>query len=194
MSRAGAEGPRKLRLFFALWPLDSLRSVLAAMASRVAEGVEGQPVPPGNLHVTLAFLGMVAGTELASLIEVGGSRSWPEVPIVFDRVEFWSRPRVLVAAPVAIPPEGRQIVDHLWIRLEPLGHEREARPWQPHLTLVRRIRRPPTRNLAAAGAVEADGRDWRLALVESTTHPEGPRYKPLADWPLGQVFSRGRSP
>ena len=25
---------------------------------------------------------------------------------------------------------------------------------------------------------------WRLALVESSAHPDGPRYQPLADWPL----------
>jgi hypothetical protein len=25
---------------------------------------------------------------------------------------------------------------------------------------------------------------WRLALVESSSHPDGVRYKPLADWPL----------
>ena len=30
----------------------------------------------------------------------------------------------------------------------------------------------------------ADVPDWRLALVESAAHPDGVRYKPLADWPL----------
>lgn len=185
MSRPRLDGPHKLRLFFALWPRDKLRAELAAMAAGAASCIDGQPVPPGNLHVTLAFLGMVAGSELAALIEIGGSVAWPTVPLTFDRFEYWQKPRVLVAMPTDNPAAGRAIVDGLWTRLERRGHVREARPWQPHLTLMRRIRRQPSRDLPSAARVEARGRDWRLALVESTSHREGPRYKPLAEWPLG---------
>jgi 2'-5' RNA ligase len=185
VSRPRPDGLHKLRLFFALWPRDSLRAALAGMAGRAAAGIEGEPVPPANLHVTLAFLGMVAGSQIGSLIEIGGSDAWPLVPLTFDRVEYWTRPRILVAMPTDRPAPGQSIVDGLWTGLERSGHVREARPWQPHLTLMRRIRRPPSRDLPSLGRVEADGRDWRLALVESTSHPEGPRYKPLAEWPLG---------
>ena len=78
-----------------------------------------------------------------------------------------------------------QIVDRLWRSLEPLGFMRESRPWLPHLTLARRVRRPPPENLALAPVESTgDAPPWRLALVESTAHPGGARYKPLADWPL----------
>jgi 2'-5' RNA ligase len=125
---------------------------------------------------------MGPGTRLAELIAIGGADgAWPGVTLTFDRIEYWARPKVVVARAAEIPDSGRQIEGRLWDRLEPLGFAREARPWQPHLTLMRRIRRPPTQ-LPAFAPVQAT--DWRLALVESTTHPEGPRYKPLADWPL----------
>jgi 2'-5' RNA ligase len=184
-------GPRKLRLFFALWPGDGLRERLATSARAAVTRVEGQPVPPGNLHLTLAFLGMVAGARLAELFPVGGDGQWPAVELRFELLEYWAKPRVLVAMPSAVPDEGRRIVERLWDRLEALGFTREARPWQPHLTLVRRIRQPPAQELSFAPAVTAGGRDWRLALVESATHPEGPRYKPFAEWPLA---SGGDSP
>ena len=88
--------------------------------------------------------------------------------------------------PVAVPQAAREMVDRLWTSVAPLGFERELRPWHPHLTLVRRVRRPPPENLPLAPVENAgDEAPWRLALVESTTHADGARYKPLADWPLG---------
>jgi 2'-5' RNA ligase len=182
VKRSHAAGPHKLRLFFALWPGDPLRAALAEAAVQAMAGVQGQPVPPANLHVTLAFLGMVSGARLAALVAIGGADSpQPAVALRFDRTEYWARPQVLVALAAEIPASGLQVVGRLWDRLEPLGFAREVRPWQPHLTLMRRIRRPPAQVPALTPVLAAD---WRLALVESTTHPEGPRYKPLAEWPM----------
>lgn len=187
MTAAGERGARQLRLFYALWPGEHRRQALAQAAAEAVERVAGQPVPPGNLHVTLAFLGMVPGTTLARLIEVGGQGGpWPSVPLEFRRIEFWARPKVLVALPETVPPAGSIVVDRLWRTIEPLGFSREQRPWQPHLTLARRVRRPPPDNLALAPlADDSTEPPWRLALVESSSHPDGVRYKPVADWPLG---------
>jgi 2'-5' RNA ligase len=171
----------KLRLFFALWPGERGRAGLWTAARPAADRVEGDPVPPGNLHVTLAFLGSVPGQTFAQLVQLGGQGPWPAVGIAFSRIEYWAKPRVLVALAAAVPPAGQAIVDRLWAGLESLGFRRELRPWRPHLTLVRRVRRPPPENLAMA---PVEGADWRLALVESAAYPEGPRYRPLADWPL----------
>ena len=185
---AGEAGPRKLRLFYALWPGDRHRAALARSAAAVLAGIEAQPVPPGNLHVTLAFLGTVRGSELAPVIKVGGKGPWPGLELAFRRIEYWARPRVLVALPDAVPEAGTRLVDRLWRALEPLGFEREHRPWQPHLTVARRVRRPPS-GVPDMGPLQDTGGEpaWRLALVESSSHPEGVRYKPLADWPLDEV-------
>src|SRR5262245_19018818 len=128
---------------------------------------------------------MVAGSRLAELFPVGGEDRWPAVELRFERVHYWGKPKVLVAMPSVLPDNGRQVVERLWDRLEALGFTREARPWQPHPTLVRRIRRPPAVELSFDPTVTTGGRDWRLALVESVTHPDGPRYKPLAEWEFG---------
>ena len=158
---------------------------LAAAVAAALDQVEGRPVPPGNLHVTLAFLGMTPGKTLARLIEVGGEGPWPAVELAFDRLDYWAKPKVVVAMPITVPSAGQEIVGKLWRSLEPLGFKREARPWHPHLTLARQVRRPPPENLRLAPVESvADAADWRLALVESAAHPDGVRYKPLADWPL----------
>lgn len=175
-----------LRLFFALWPADSWRSALAAVSAPVVAQVAGLAVPPGNLHVTLAFLGPVPGTALAPLFEVGRQGPWPAVELEFQRLEYWAKPKVLVAMSKSVPAAGLAIVERLWTALERQDYARETRPWRPHLTLARRIRRPPPENLVLAPvAPVGDEPPWRLALVESSAHPEGPRYKPRADWPIG---------
>jgi len=186
VSAAGQGGPRTLRLFFALWPGDAQRAALARAAAPVVSQVAGRPVPPGNLHVTLAFLGPVRGRSFASLVAMGGRGPWPRVDLEFGLVEYWARPKVLVAMPEGVPAAGLAIVERLWEGLTPLGYAREPRPWRPHLTLVRRVTRPPAGNLRLA-PIQADPAEaaWRLALVDSIAGPEGPRYKPLADWPLG---------
>jgi RNA 2',3'-cyclic 3'-phosphodiesterase len=183
-----APAPRGLRLFFALWPTDAQRQALAELTAPAIAHIQGNAVPPGNLHVTLAFLGAVPGHAFVRLVEIGGRGGDPAVPLVFSRIEYWAKPRVVVALAPRVPKAGLRIVERLWGELAPLGFEREQRPWHPHLTLVRRVREPPPASFgptlpAKAAATAASG--WGLALVESSTHREGVRYRSLADWPLG---------
>ncbi len=186
MSEQEPRGPHKLRLFFALWPSAAERNALAIATGAAVAQVDGQAVPAANLHVTLAFLGSVPAETFAQLVVVGGQGNWPRVELDFDRLEYWQKPKVLVAMPVATPDAGIEVVDRLWQGSEPLGIVREARPWRPHLTLVRRVRHPPSEELRiSAGPPPRGSPRWGLALVESTTHASGPRYKPLAEWPLG---------
>lgn len=193
---AGTGRPAQaLRLFFALWPGDRMRAQLAAAAAPVVAQVDGTPVPPGNLHVTLVFLGRTPASTLVSLIELGGQAPWPSVEFEFRRVEFWGKPKVLVAMPASVPAAGQVIVERLWDGLTPLGFGREMRPWRPHLTLARRIRQPPPENLALPTIAPAgDEPGWRLALVESVAQREGARYRPLADWGLSPLDPPGSPP
>jgi 2'-5' RNA ligase len=181
-------GARRLRLFFALWPGDDQRAALVALTGPAIAPIAGKPVQPANLHVTLAFLGSVPGRGFADLVAVGGEAGHPAVELAFRRLEYWPKPRVVVAVPARVPPAGRQIVERLWTELEALGFEREHRPWKPHLTLVRHVRQVPPPGFGPtlpATAANGAATGWQLALVESSTHPEGVRYRPLATWPLG---------
>ncbi|MDP9200228.1 MAG: RNA 2',3'-cyclic phosphodiesterase [Pseudomonadota bacterium] len=157
------------------------------MTGPTIAAIAGKPVQPANLHVTAAFLGVVPGHGVADLVAVGGRVEHPAVELAFQRLEYWPKPRVVVAVTARVPPAGRQIVDWLWTELEALGYEREQRPWHPHLTLVRHARLAPAPNFGPplpVGAANGAATGWQLALVESSTHPEGVRYRPLATWPL----------
>ncbi len=168
------------RLFFAYWPEAKTRQALIEATGTAIASIDGQPVGASNLHVTLAFLGRVPGSRIPELIRIGGRGDYRPAKLSFDRLEYWPRPKVVAALPDTIPEAGQRLVDALWERLMPLGFEREERPWRPHVTLVRRVRRPPPRLSIPVLRWSGD----RLALVESVSGPDGLHYTPLAEWPL----------
>ena len=168
------------RLFFAYWPDATARRALLEATRDAVAAIDGQAVTIANLHVTVAFLGKVPGFRLSDLLRIGGRGDYPATEFRLDRLEYWPRAKVVAALPAAIPETGSRLVEALWEGLLPLGIEREARAWRPHVTIVRRLRRPPPR--LAIPAV-----DWscnRLALVESLSAPDGMHYTALAEWPL----------
>lgn len=172
------EHPR--RLFFAYWPdMPARRALLEATRNAVA-AIDGQVVTAANLHVTVAFIGKVPGTRIPDLVRVGGRGDYRGAELQFDRLEYWPRAKVVAALPDVIPEAGQRLVDQLWERLVPLGFEREERAWRPHVTLVRRLRRPPPRLTIPAVPWPCNN----LALVESLSAPDGMHYTPLAEWPL----------
>lgn len=169
------------RLFFAYWPDTAARRALLEATRAAVAAIDGQPVSAANLHVTVAFVGKVPASRIPDLMRIGGRGDYPVAELRFDRLEYWPRAKVVAALPTTIPEAGQRLVEMLWERLQPLGFERELRAWRPHVSIVRRMRRPPPR-LAIPGV------RWscdRLALVESMSAPDGMHYTALAEWPLG---------
>lgn len=60
-----ANPPAKRRLFFALWPEQTVCKQLMEWQSLIALG---QTVAPERLHITLAFLGDVDNSQYAQLV------------------------------------------------------------------------------------------------------------------------------
>lgn len=161
------------RLFFAFWPDAATRAAIEAARASLFP-LSGRPVEPGNLHVTVAFLGNVDGARLERLRALAG----PLAPftIAFDRLELWRKPKVLTATSGQPAPRAAAIVDALWQRLDRLGFARDPRPFVPHITLARDVRsvRPGLRWSTVAWTVD------RVQLVESRRDAAGVRYDPIA--------------
>ena len=76
-----------------------------------------------------------------------------------------------------------RLADAVMTRTEPLGHERETRPYRPHLTLARCRTPTDLRETVAALGDDPSGRAWRVDAVtvfESQTQRDGARYTPRA--------------
>ncbi len=161
------------RLFYAFWPDESLRHEVESARAKLFP-LAGRPVAVANLHVTVAFLGDVEESRIPRLSELAGPIA--PVSIVFDRLQHWSRSRALAAMASQPPPRVHSIAAALWLRLDRLGYAREARPYLPHVTLVRDIR--AVRSALPWAPVEWTA--YRVHLLESRVISGDVLYTPLA--------------
>ena len=135
-SAATVDPDARLRLFCALRLPDDVVESLAAWQLRE---LGGRVVPPGNLHVTLAFLGSTASGASSSPSPARCARQ----PLGRVRPELavrGYRETRSVGMLVFDDEDGRAaaLADDLYGRLEALGvYERERRPWLPHVTVLR---------------------------------------------------------
>jgi len=163
------------RLFFALWPDPRQRDRLRDVIAPAVKVVEGRAIDRRNWHVTLAFIGAFPDRRLPELLE-STSRIEPEsFRLVFDRLEFWARPRIACIGAAAVPGELQHLVDRLNGALADLGVRVEERAFRPHITVVRNAKPFPTERLAQRAVTE-----WSAyALMESVSGPGGVSYVPL---------------
>lgn len=166
------------RLFFALWPDDEVRQILHHWQVSYLPG-NVRWTHRADLHMTLHFLGQVAEDRLDLLHDLGAATAGQPFLLVLDRIGHFPRPRVLWAGPSAAPPELGALHGDLAQGLRTRGFEVETRRFHPHVTLARKIRRPP----ASAPLEPLSWPVRELVLVESRGD-EVPHYHPIGRWPL----------
>jgi 2'-5' RNA ligase len=167
------------RLFFALWPDAAARGHLGRWADHLHRGCGGRLTRRDQLHVTLAFLGSVPREQLPQLHALAQERSVPGFTLCFDAPGYWPRRQLVWAAPRDVPEGLAALADGLAGGLRAAGFAIEARPYFPHVTLIRDAGRPLP--------CELEGFQWDVGdfvLVESQLRSAGSRYGVIARWPL----------
>ncbi len=176
-------GPNALndatRLFFAVLPDAMARERLSALAVDTARRTGGRPSRPDTLHLTLVFVGTVAGARVPVAADAAASIPWRRCALVVDTLGGFLRAGVAWAGPSEVAPtlvaEQRDLVAALAQR----GIATDARPWRPHVTLARACAR------TLAGTLDPPIR-WdvdRVVLMASRLSHDGPRYREVASWP-----------
>ena len=167
------------RLFFALWPDEPLRRELQrVLTGKPFEGAVGRQVVPGNYHITLRYLGPLTREQQACAERVADRLRGEDFRLTLDRVGYWAGPRVAWLGTGQVPAALERLVEALESGLEACGFEPERRPFQPHLTFLRKAR--PTALPATVSPIL-----WpvdHFALVRSRTLPEGVRYDVVRSW------------
>jgi 2'-5' RNA ligase len=166
------------RLFFALWPTEDSARALEACASSLAERLGGRPMAIDKIHLTLAFLGEVPAERAGLAVEAGHAARGRAFSLVLDRLGAFRRAGVAWAGASRVEPELLQLQGSLAAALGHRGFVLEARPFNPHVTLVRKVERA-LRDEAVQPVA------WRVsdfALMRSD--PRGGRYEMLERWGL----------
>ncbi|MGI9308892.1 MAG: RNA 2',3'-cyclic phosphodiesterase [Gammaproteobacteria bacterium] len=162
------------RLFFALWPDADGRGQLQARACDAVRLSRGRAMPAEAFHLTLAFLGEVDAETGRQLITAAGGIKPFRCSVELDRLEFWSTPRVFVAAASACPPELEDLHAELWRLLGDCGFTPEARRFRPHVTLARKAQVNPNEPFKSV--------TWSVrgfVLLASESGAGGPHYSVL---------------
>jgi 2'-5' RNA ligase len=171
--------PVAQRLFFALWPADSVRAALMRVAGEAISRGGGRAVPPDNLHVTLAFLGEIPAERMAAVCAVGDGLKFEPFTLVLNRVEHWVTQSLLCATVDRHPASTGAFVQALNQRMRSLGFVPTYGDWRAHATLAREVTQRQFSNFI-------EPIEWRVedfVLVRSEPSPEGQRYTILKRWP-----------
>lgn len=133
-----------------------------------------------TLHITLVFLGAVPETRLPVLVDAAGRVRGDAFEVVLDRIGWWPHNRIFWLGCDSMPSSHRRLHDDLVKELMLAGFANDARPYCPHLTLLRNARCAGL--LPACPTVHWFAREF--TLVESLLGATGARYRELARWPL----------
>ncbi|MDZ7789429.1 MAG: RNA 2',3'-cyclic phosphodiesterase [Xanthomonadales bacterium] len=163
------------RLFFALWPDDATRRGIIRRRELLGR-ISRRRVPDHNLHLTLVFLGDQPADRLQDFEALAGSLAGEACTLELTRFGWFPGARVLwLGGEAPRPLAGLQAALHRQI-LE-LGVSLDERPFRPHVTLFRRVGRPP--DLLDPEPLPWPVRDF--VLVESVP---GAPYRVVGRWPL----------
>jgi len=188
---------QKIRTFVAIETSSAVRDWAAELIDEFRRtGAEVKWVAPQNLHVTLKFLGDVDAGEIQQVCRAVEQAVADAAPFEFEvrgagAFPDTRRPRTVW---LGIGQGSHQIIA-LNERIEPplkkLGFPKEARQFQPHLTIGRIRRGGP--GVAELGELIAEHEDLDIGrtlvgeaiVFSSQLGRSGPTYEALARAPLG---------
>jgi 2'-5' RNA ligase len=164
-----------VRLFFALWPDVDIARQLANAAAQLTLVNSSRLISPKNYHVTLAFIGEVAPSRLAVLQRIGHAQQAFSCTVVFDTLEFWRKPQVVVAAATDQPSALLKLSAQLHEALALVPPRLRA-----HVSLARKVTQAPV--LQAMSPLRWHATSF--SLVCSETGGAESAYTVVGTWPL----------
>jgi 2'-5' RNA ligase len=173
-----------VRLFFALQPDQQTAMRIASWRDRQFSQ-PGRPVPPANLHVTLAFIGEVQPRSLEALCSDVDQWCEKAMPgggsFQLDQTGYWHRPGIYWLGPSHWPDSLQDLAEGLRTIAVRSGGKRERKRFQPHVTLFRGCEIAPPAP-SALPRLPFEYSDF--CLYESIQGRRGVTYQALAHWAL----------
>ena len=179
-----------MRLFTAIGLPASIADPLVEAARKLLPAAPGAArvrwTPAANMHLTLSFLGSVAPARLAAIQQALAGVEGRRFRVTLQGAGLFAHAGVLLAK-VEPSPALLALAEEVAASLEACGIPREARPYQPHVTLARgkgRISLAPSMVDHPAFHPSFAAEEFRL--YESVTLPGGAHYEVLSAYPLSR--------
>lgn len=174
--------PEFCRLFFALWPDQTVREAIAKEMEIQRRSIKGRWIDAFNLHMTLHFLGNIKADRIACFHQNAQALQASQFSLSIDRYGYFDRPKVLWLGCRKTPQALLDLQNSLGEHLIECDFQAERRTFNPHITLARKLDRP-------VGFPEMSQIKWpvdRFALIESVPIDRGVQYQVLETYPLTQ--------
>lgn len=160
-----------MRLFIGLEPSSAFREALKDLQDRLRRaGVNGRYLDPGNLHLTLAFIGEWPDDVTAILPPVQ-----EPFPLVLSHVGIFQRAHVLWAG-VAPSKALADLAAQVRQRLDSVGIPYDPQPFNPHITLMRKPVLPGEGLPVEIRPLPAEMTVREVCLYQSERRAEGMAY------------------
>ena len=180
------------RVFFALWPDESVRRAIRKHATPCIESLKGRVTSTPKLHVTLHFIGSVSDKELACMHEAASAVKAARFSLTLDSFGYFKRPRILWMGATEAPDPLLELHSELAKQLGSCGYEHDVRRYSPHVTLMRKCQRRPAckHDFSITWPVDS------FFLVESVPDRDNPsggvNYRIIERYPLAEISSSMR--
>ena len=186
-------------MFLALPLAEALRAELQRFQTELAAKLPPGSVRwnrPGQIHLTLKFLGAVRAAEIPQLTDAvrgacANAAAMRLKAVKFDCFPNAASPRVLWIGVNGDVAALARLQQRLTAATEAFGDHRERENFSPHLTLgrvqARRPREIRALGCALAGVTFGEQGEWwadTVELAQSVLHPSGAIYHTLAQVPL----------
>ena len=171
---------KDIRLFFALWPDETLRVQLHRASNTITLERPARRVPHYNLHLTLHFIGNVFFGQMNCLRQQARRVEAEAFELSIDRQGYFSKPRVAWLGCRETPAALRELHEQLGQRLQRCDYRPEARHYNPHVTVARKIG-------AIADSASFAPIAWKVdafSLVEVRQIENGVQYRVIETFPL----------
>jgi len=161
------------RVFFALWPPPAVRQQIAREAAELPLASAKRRLAVQNLHMTLHFIGSLAVARIDCMVEQARDITCRPFTLDLDQMGYFAKPGVVWMGCSQAPSPLIDLHAQLANRLGGCGYVAEKRPFQPHVTLARKVTRyRPTRCQPVAWSVD------RFVLARTVNQQGGVRYVP----------------
>ncbi len=154
-----------------------------------ATGADVKAVEEENIHITLKFLGEIPEARTAQVADLVRGIAFKSFTLDFHGVGVFpnpSRPSVVWAGVSGEASEMLAVFTELERGLNPMGFERERRPFQPHVTLCR-VRSGRNRAQLAEAVRGMEDEEFgplrveHIRLKKSVLTRSGPIYSTIAE-------------
>lgn len=167
------------KLFLGISLNDRQRQQIVQLQEQLGDDL--RLVPAANLHITLAFFGLVSNKTQRKLEKRIAALHKPPFSVTLNELSHWKKPRILCLSGATKDKGLLQMVKECQLLAADLHLYHSEHLFTAHITLARKAQHRPVLQIPLKPLlIKPDA----VHLFESKSCPQGVEYPILGSWPV----------